>query len=50
MTNTAPVTFESGDYECPYCTLWETVIEFGLGNKSAIGNILFFDERRALFL
>jgi hypothetical protein len=49
--DTAPVTLvEYGDYECPYCALWETVIELGLGTKSAIGNILFFDDRRALFL
>jgi len=50
--DTAPVTLVEygGDYECPYFALWETVIELGLGNKFAIGNILFLDGRRALFL
>ena len=48
--NTAPVIFESGDYECPYCALWETVIELGLGNKICYREYSFFDNRRALFL
>ena len=34
------------DYECTYNALWETVIELGLGNESAIR----IDDRRVLFL
>jgi hypothetical protein len=38
------------DYECTYSALWETVIEFGLHNKSTIGETLFSDDRRLLVL
>lgn len=49
--DTASVTLIKYEvYECHYAALWETVIELGLGNKYAIWNILFFDDRRALFL
>lgn len=51
--DTAPVTLgEYGNYECPYCELWETVIELGFDNKSALSiwQIPFLLDRRALFL
>ncbi len=50
--DTAPVTLvEYGNYECPYCALWETVIELGFDNKSAIfGHISPLHDRRAFFL